>query len=344
TMPIPSSANLPPLKDIVYTESTDPPIETKESDALPLISAKPSLQNVQINPIALSKSASALDEDDDVRFVNFEDCEWDFYLHYQDAGAQAAEVLKEALPERFINTQVWFDKEQDDTASGCTHGISFSRNVVSFLTQGSTESPQWQRDMRTALRAHKNIILLGETDEQKGKPVIDQLIARCPEDLQPIFNDNVIIPYFADTDFMAVTFDKMARVLAEEEHTVQDTTSSRNKGHELRYAQHEAEADSVVFPRVFVLYAAAVGMGLPGSKRPIRRYATVVKWLLFVCFALDILRFFLPEGPAFLDHLAVAQLVAMYPLVLFMGTQLQKLLRMSIIDEFLENYINAPSD
>ena len=34
--------------------------------------------------------------------------------------------------------------------------------------------------------------------------------------LRPIFHDNVIIPYFADPDFMAVTLDKMARVLAED--------------------------------------------------------------------------------------------------------------------------------
>eukprot|EP00439_Symbiodinium_sp_Y106_P035595 s2435_g4.t1 len=319
------------MSDIVYTESTDPPVETKENDALPLMGTKPSLQNVQINPIAqsLNKSTSALDE---------------ALPSSREAGSQAAQVLKQALPERFINTQVWFDKDQDSTASGCTRGISFSRNVVSFLTQGSTDSPHWQRDMRIALGLHKNIVLLGETDEQNGKPVIDQLIARCPEDLKSIFNDNVIIPYFADKDFMAVTFDKMARVLPKEDHTVRDTTSSRNKGHELRYAQHEADADSVVFHRFFVLFAAAVGMGLPGSKRTIRRYSKVVKWLLCLCFPLNILRFFLPEGPAFLDHLAVAQLVAMYPLVLFMGTQLQKLLRMSIIDDLLENYINAPLD
>lgn len=44
------------------------------------------------------------------------------------------------------------------------------------------------------------------TQPQQTKTTISQQLADL---LRPLFNDNVIIPYFSDEDFRNVTFDKM---------------------------------------------------------------------------------------------------------------------------------------
>jgi len=314
--------------------------EDVEKNVSVSIQSKP----LEVYRMSAPGTGSFVEDDEDLRYVGLDECQWDFFLSYEDPAAKAIQVLKEALPKRFLTTSVWLDLEQDASEAGVKHGISFSRNVVAFLTTGSTECPGWQSHMRSALALQKNIVLLGETDENNGKPSIDTLIARCPEDLKGIFNDHVIIPYFADTDFMQVTFDKMARVLAEDSLTIQDTTSSRNKGHELRYNNHESHADAVVMHDFFVHFAGICGMALPGSKRRLRRWARFCKWALVACMLLCILRFFLPEGPAFLDHLGVAQIVATHPLVLVMGSVVQSILRSPSMDDILENHIMAPSE
>jgi len=146
--------------------------------------------------------------------IAYKDCKWDFFLCCTPQGRNAILHLHEAIPERFAGSKVWLDEQHDPSDATLVDAICNSRNILVFLTAGSTSEAKWQHQMRVAMGAKRNFVLLGETDEMRGKPSIDELIAKCPTDLKPLFNDNVIIPYFSDPDFRSVTFEKMSRVLA----------------------------------------------------------------------------------------------------------------------------------
>lgn len=61
---------------------------------------------------------------------------------------------------------------------GMCNGVSYSRNVLIFLTKGITESKFCQMELRWALEARRNLIFVMETDDRHGKPNMEELIQR----------------------------------------------------------------------------------------------------------------------------------------------------------------------
>lgn len=258
--------------------------------------------------------------------VSFKDCKWDFFLCCTPPGRNAIRRIHEALPDRFEGAKVWLDEQHDSSDATLVDAISYSRNVIVFLTAGSTSDPKWQHQMRVAQGARRNFVLLGETDEMHGKPSIDELIAKCPTDLKPLFNDNVIIPYFSDPDFRSVTFDKMSRVLAvDPDETYVESKHLEKMRSDLFYKNvlvedlaTEEETVLGVFPPRVIFFCSLCGLPLPGSTTRAKHWARLVQGFIVVCMLLCTTRFFAPEGPGFLDYLSVAQIVALHPVLLLM--------------------------
>jgi len=274
--------------------------------------------------------------------IAYKDCKWDFFLCCTPQGRNAILHLHEALPERFEGAKVWLDEQHDPSDATLVDGICNSRNILVFLTAGSTSEAKWQHQMRVAMGAKRNFVLLGETDEMHGKPSIDELIAKCPTDLKPLFNDNVIIPYFSDPDFRSVTFEKMSRVLAlDPEESMQESKALAKERKDLFFKkvivhdlENETEAVLSVFPTQFVNFATFCGLLLPGHSSRAKMWSRFVQVFIVVCMLLCTTRFFTPEGPGFIDYLSVAQIVALHPVLLLMlfvmpyvfrGTEVQKL-------------------
>jgi len=332
-MPIPQSAEAYlRLQATQITASVDPEAPSPASPGSPASPAsgrftdKTSLQDVDIRS-QMSSSSRRTAKSSLWNNVSFQDCKWDFFLCCTPPGRKAIQHLHEALPDRFEGSKVWLDEQHDSSDATLVDAICYSRNVVVFLTAGSTSDPKWQHQMRVAQGARRNFILLGETDEMHGKPSIDELIAKCPTDLKPLFNDNVIIPYFSDPDFRNVTFEKMSRVLAvDPDESFLESKNLAKMRLDLFYKnvtvedpETEDETVLAVFPRRFIFFCALCGLPLPGSTTTrAKHWARFVQVFIVLCMLLCTTRFFTPEGPGFLDYLSVAQIVALHPVLLLM--------------------------
>ncbi|CAJ1333153.1 unnamed protein product [Effrenium voratum] len=289
-------------------------------------------------------------------------------------GEEAIHEIHEALPERFQGATCWLDSQQGSWDRSVRSGIAYSRNVVVFLTRGATESEKWQREMAIALGARRNVVLFGETDDKKGKPSIDELIHQCPQNLKCIFHQNVIIPYFSDPAFRSVSFDKMARVLAQNPELESLRAPKQKKDMVYFHLGHDAE-DAEVFPIIFRRFAAVCGLPLPGSSTWAIRWSSfepnrectagswaikrcqaqrltaqrntctgprkLVQLLLLICSLLCALRSATPEGPGFLDYLAVAQMGVFAPLLLLLMAVTLRVLRCNLLHDLLQNHIEC---
>ncbi|CAK9104865.1 unnamed protein product [Durusdinium trenchii] len=270
--------------------------------------------------------------------IPFKDCKWDFFLCCTPPGRKAVSALYDALPERFEGCKLWLDEQHDSTDKTLVDGICYSR---------STSDAKWQHQMRVAIGARRNFILLGETDEMQGKPSIDELISKCPSDLKSIFESNLIIPYFSDPDFRSVTFEKMCRAQwvdiseeAEESHHIQ----KHRKDLFYKLFPYDEDTDPAVFPKNFVSFAAAVGLPLPGVSPRATRWSLFVRAYLVVCMLLCSMRFFTPQGPGFLDYLSIAQLVALHPVLLLMISVTTWVLGSKEVKDLLEHQIECTKE
>eukprot|EP00913_Durusdinium_trenchii_P002176 g2008.t1 len=248
--------------------------------------------------------------------VPYAKCRWDFFLSHKQSNAQdAVQNLRLALSERFLGASFWLDIEQDridPTVKGMCHGVSNSRNVLIFLTEGISDSKFCQMEMRWALEANRNLILVMETDDRHGKPNMEELIHRCPDDLKAIFTQ---IP--CCTCHCAV----------------------------MRYGKGgDSEEGAEVFDRSFVIFTAMCGVALPGAGPKTKCWAVAVRIILLTCGMMCCSRLLTPEGPAFLDYLTIIQIVAAHPMIFLLLHVMLVLLRSDLIADLLENHIDCPSE
>ncbi|CAJ1448223.1 unnamed protein product, partial [Effrenium voratum] len=273
--------------------------------------------------------------------VSFEKCRWDFFLSHKQSNAQdAVQNLRLALGEKFLGASFWLDIEQDPTVKGMCHGVSHSKNVLVFLTEGITDSKFCQMEMRWALAAKRNIILVMETDERHGKPDMEQLIRRCPNDLKQIF-EGEIIPWFRDPEFRAVSVEKIIRSIAKDPRT-----EVREKSKPLMYGKSSGEdaEGAEVFDRSFVIFTAMCGVALPGAGPRTRCWAVAVRIILLTCGMMCCSRIFTPEGPGFYDYETIVQIVAAHPMIFLLLHVMLVLLRSDLIADLLDNHIDCASE
>ncbi|CAJ1352250.1 unnamed protein product [Effrenium voratum] len=250
--------------------------------------------------------------------VSFEKCRWDFFLSHKQSNAQdAVQNLRLALGEKFLGASFWLDIEQ-----------------------GITDSKFCQMEMRWALAAKRNIILVMETDERHGKPDMEQLIRRCPNDLKQIF-EGEIIPWFRDPEFRAVSVEKIIRSIARDPRT-----EVREKSKPLMYGKSSGEdaEGAEVFDRSFVIFTAMCGVALPGAGPRTRCWAVAVRIILLTCGMMCCSRIFTPEGPGFYDYETIVQIVAAHPMIFLLLHVMLVLLRSDLIADLLDNHIDCASE
>ncbi|CAK9062051.1 unnamed protein product [Durusdinium trenchii] len=275
--------------------------------------------------------------------VPYAKCRWDFFLSHKQSNAQdAVQNLRLALSERFLGASFWLDIEQDPTVKGMCHGVSNSRNVLIFLTEGISDSKFCQMEMRWALEANRNLILVMETDDRHGKPNMEELIHRCPDDLKAIFTQNEIIPWFRDPEFRFVSVDKILKSCADDPRR---NASNRKAAKPLVYGKGgDSEEGAEVFDRSFVIFTAMCGVALPGAGPKTKCWAVAVRIILLTCGMMCCSRLLTPEGPAFLDYLTIIQIVAAHPMIFLLLHVMLVLLRSDLIADLLENHIDCPSE
>jgi len=176
-------------------------------------------------------------------------------------------------------------------------GVCNSRNFLMFLTKGVTASKFCQAELRWALQARKNIILVAETDDRHGKSSVDELIEKCPEDLKTVFQENVVIPWFRDPELRSVCITKILRKAALVD---QEETSSTGKKitRALIFRNTHGHGDSdpgQVIDTSFVYFATFWGIMLPGSGWKTQRWAWLVRAFLVICASMCFSRLFHPE-------------------------------------------------
>lgn len=275
--------------------------------------------------------------------VPYAKCRWDFFLSHKQSNAQdAVQNLRLALSERFLGASFWLDIEQDPTVRGMCNGVSYSRNVLIFLTEGITESKFCQMELRWALEANRNLILVMETDDRHGKPNMEHLIHRCPDDLKAVFTQNEIIPWFRDPEFRSVSVEKILRKCAQDPRR---ESSFRKAAKPLVYANKGGGDDGAeVFDKSFVIFTAMCGVALPGAGKRTKCWAVAVRIILLTCGMMCCSRLFTPEGPAFLDYLTIVQIVAAHPMIFLLLHVMLVLLRSDIVADLLENHIDCASE
>lgn len=297
------------------------------------------------NIVVENESPESPEKPEEVRAENvpYEKCRWDFFLSHKQSNAQdAVQNLRLALSEHFLGASFWLDIEQDPTVRGMCYGVSHSRNVLIFLTEGITDSKFCRMEMRWALEANRNLILVKETDDRHGKPNMETLIERCPDDLKHIFSENVIIPWFRDPEFRAVSVEKILQRIAVDPRRTEST--GRRSAKPLVYGKGGEGEDAEVFDRSFVIYSVMFGVVLPGAGSNTRRWAAAVRIIIFTCGVLCTTRLFTPEGPGFLDYATIIQAVTAHFMVFFQLHVMLDLLRSVEVQDLLENHIDCPKE
>eukprot|EP00439_Symbiodinium_sp_Y106_P085631 s53_g29.t1 len=274
--------------------------------------------------------------------VPYEKCRWDFFLSHKQSNAQdAVQNLRLAIGEKFMGASFWLDIEQDPTVRGMCHGVCHSRNVLVFLTEGISESKFCQMELRWAIAAKRNIILVMETDDRHGKPNMKELIHKCPEDVQHLFEEIPIIPWFRDPEFRSVSVDKIVRSIAKDPRK---TDSDKKKSKPLVYGNGDSEEGAEVFDQSFVKFTAACGVALPGAGRRTKCWAVAVRVILLTCGMMCCSRLATPEGPGFLDYLTIIQIVAAHPMIFFLLHVVLVILQSPLVADLLENHIDVASE
>ncbi|CAE7198363.1 unnamed protein product, partial [Symbiodinium necroappetens] len=274
--------------------------------------------------------------------VPYEKCRWDFFLSHKQSNAQdAVQNLRLAIGEKFMGASFWLDIEQDPTVRGMCYGVCHSRNVLVFLTEGISESKFCQMEMRWAIAAKRNIILVMETDDRHGKPNMKELINKCPEDVRHLFEEIPIIPWFRDPEFRSVSVDKIVRNIAKDPRKMD---ADKKKSKPLVYGNGDSEEGAEVFDQAFVKFTAACGVALPGAGRRTKCWAVAVRVILLTCGMMCCSRLATPEGPGFLDYLTIVQIVAAHPMIFFLLHVVLVILQSPLVADLLENHIDVASE
>lgn len=275
----------------------------------------------------------------EAQVVPYSQCTWDFFLSHKQSNAQDAVLnLRMALSDRIPSSTFWLDIEQDPTVHGMCHGVCNSKNFLLFLTAGVTQSKFCQMEMRWAIQADKNIIMVSETDERHGKPDVAELIEKCPEDLKYLFEDHVVIPWHRDPELQSVCVTKILKKCIFEVDIERQSVSDRlhrplmfcNNDELMSLASSDLQAVEVIDPS-FICFTSLWGIALPGAGSCTRIWAILVTFLVLACGALCFSRFFHPTGPSWLDSWTLLQNVAAHPMVFILLQVLLRILRSELI-------------
>ena len=124
-----------------------------------------------------------------------------FINHAQASGQDQCKTLYHMLTNAGLD--VWYDMQaQDLTAQGMEEGVSQSRNVLVFLSDGIMARPFCNAEQRWAKQYNCNFVGVVEQDDRHGggkdKDGVDIFVresAKAPKDLRDLFDSVEFEPY-----------------------------------------------------------------------------------------------------------------------------------------------------
>jgi hypothetical protein len=103
-----------------------------------------------------------------------EQCKWACFISHHQGAASHTVLLLAAWMEKKLKelgkrlTEVWVDKGKKATPEGMHEGVRLSRHFILFLTRDVLKRDWCLNEIRMALKYHKNIILVYQTDARFG--------------------------------------------------------------------------------------------------------------------------------------------------------------------------------
>lgn len=95
-----------------------------------------------------------------------------------------------------------------------------------FITDGILGSIWCAQELRWAVEYGKNIVLVRETDERHGGLEMKDFFEQVPEDLLPVFKNNIAIPWYREKGFRGVSVHTILKRAA-----LEDSRRQSSRGH-----------------------------------------------------------------------------------------------------------------
>eukprot|EP00929_Paragymnodinium_shiwhaense_P031342 TRINITY_DN17577_c0_g2_i1.p1 TRINITY_DN17577_c0_g2~~TRINITY_DN17577_c0_g2_i1.p1 ORF type:complete len:653 (-),score=70.63 TRINITY_DN17577_c0_g2_i1:780-2684(-) len=271
--------------------------------------------------------------------------QWDYYLcHAPSNGQDGAMLLGMILAEKLPGVKCWIDLKQDLTEQRLHDGVRNSQNFILLLTADVFESNWVLQELEWAMTYKKNIVLVQETDEQHGKPIIEDLTKTLPSRFLDLFHMNVAIPFMREPEFRDVSVGKIIRASILSRLSVRLLQEHEDISPLMFKAKSLHENDEVVFDPWFVTFTIVCGIALPGSGRKSRCWSRSVQNIILLCGIACASRLFTTEGPAYMDHETILQIVVAHPVVYVFKRVTLRVLSSHCVKDMLENHIDAGRD
>ena len=162
----------------------------------------------------------------------------------QATGQDQCRTLQMQLEKRGYS--VWYDMTATDlTSEGMEEGVSQSRNVIIFLSDGIMSRPFCLAEQRWALHYGCNLIGLMETDRRHHPAVIEKEKQQAPADLRRLFTE-VDFDVYQRKEHLAKAM--LDHVIEKRIHTVIKAGFLEKKGGDLEIHETPAAAGGVGDP------------------------------------------------------------------------------------------------
>merc|ERR1712217_969022 len=101
--------------------------------------------------------------------------------------------------------------EEDSTPRGMEIGVSQSRNVLMFVSEGFMSQPICQKQMQWGIKYECKFVGVVENDVRHGKPDFAQERASSPEDLVHLLDEDEFLEFQRREAFLRTLLDEIVR-------------------------------------------------------------------------------------------------------------------------------------
>lgn len=244
---------------------------------------------------------------------------YDIFLSHLQRNAQDAIIamqlfLREARPgiQIFVDVDVDMDEGLTETIR---NGVQNCGAFVFFITDGVLASTWCAQELRWALEHRKRIVLVRETDARHGGIDMKDFFQQVPEDLLPVFRNNVAIPWYREKGFRGVSVHAILRRAHLEDTHVDGLKKLEKTKRELHAIFNRAEQPTTCFDliqeRCLILRVVFFmgGFAQFRGKRAQRAYDVIFSSSFWFCATLCTANLFLHRTPY---HLQATDLITAY--------------------------------
>ena len=132
-------------------------------------------------------------------------------------GQDSARVIKERLRHLAPGIECFLDVDNLDDISRLEDYVAASHVVLIFLSSGYLGSTNCLRELRAAVGQHKPVVVVRETDREKGSMTVDEasaLLEKDEEAREMLFGGEAPVEWYRIAEFQSVSLLQIARHLA----------------------------------------------------------------------------------------------------------------------------------